>query len=68
MLWATNKTIEENSKTDFEIWVVNFKLQFKRENIERSRPPLDSTTVCANMSDVKTLATESSARREKARK
>ena len=27
---------EENYKTDFEIWIENFKLQFERKNIERS--------------------------------
>ena len=27
---------EENNKTDFEIWMENYKLQFESENIERS--------------------------------
>ena len=46
----------------------NSKLQFKHENIEWILPPLHSTPVGAKISDAKTPATGSSARKEKARK
>ena len=59
---------KENYKTDSEIWMENSKLQFGRKNIERSRPPLDSTPVGAKISDAKTPATESLTRKEKAQK
>ena len=44
---------EENYKTDFEIWMENYKLQFDRENVERSRLLLESSPVGANISDAK---------------
>ena len=44
------------------------KLQFKRENIERRQPPLDSTPVGAKIPDAKNPATDSSACNRKVRK
>ena len=55
---------EEKYKTYFEIWMENYKLQFKRENIERSRPPLYLTPVGTKTSDEKTLSTDSLVRKE----
>ena len=46
----------------------NFKLQFRRKNIERSRPPLDSTSIGAKISDTKTPETDSLARKERLQK
>ena len=46
----------------------NSKLQFERENIERSWPPLDSTPVGEKTPDTKTPAMDSSARKLKAQK
>ena len=54
---------KESYKTDFEIWDKDSKLQSKRENIEMSRPPLDSIPVRAKKSDAKTPETDSSARK-----
>ena len=48
---------EENYNTDFKIWREN--LQFEHKNIERSRPPLESTPVGAKTSDAKTPAIDS---------
>ena len=50
---------EENYKTGFEIWMENSKLQFERENNERSLPPLDLTPAGAKKLDEKTPATDS---------
>ena len=44
---------KENYKTDFEIWNKNYKIQSERENIEMSRPTLDSIRVGARTSDAK---------------
>ena len=41
----------EKYKTDFEIWREN--IRFERQNIARSQPPLDSTTVGVKTSDTK---------------
>ena len=59
---------KENYKTYFEIWNENSKLHSERENNETSQPTLDSILVGANISDVKTPATKSSARKEKERR
>ena len=50
---------EENYKTGFEIWMENSKLQFERENNERSLPPLDLTPAGAKKLDEKIPATDS---------
>ena len=57
---------EEKYKTDFEIWRGN--IQFEREKIEISQPPLDSTPVDAKTSDSKAPATESTPDGEKIRR
>ena len=59
---------EEKYKTYFEIWMESYKLQFKRENIERSRPPLYLAPVGTKTSDGKTLSTDSLVRKEEAQK
>ena len=46
---------EENYKTDSEIWNEDSKLQFEQENIETSRPPLDSTPVHAKEKHKKSM-------------
>ena len=46
----------------------NIKLQFERDNIERSLPPLNLTLASMKMSDAKTTERDSSARIEKPRK
>ena len=51
--------IEENYKNYFEIARGNSKLQSERNNIETSRPPLDSNSAGAKTSDAKTPATDS---------
>ena len=58
--------IEENYKTDFEIWMEKSNLQFERQNIETSQPPLGLTHVGAKMADAKTPATDSSVSKGKA--
>ena len=46
---------EENYKSGFYILRENIRLQFEHKNIERSRPPLDSTHVDTKNSDARTL-------------
>ena len=59
---------EQNYKTGFKIWMEDSKLPFEHKNIKRIRPPLESTPVGTKMSDAKTPATDSSARKLKAQK
>ena len=51
-----------------EFGTKNSKIQSERENINTSRPPLDSIPIGAKTPDAKTPATDSSACKEKIRK